>query len=257
MTILDLFKTCKINLTDANISRDDAEMLTYEFEITPKEFLNFSKQDFKANDQRGNINALTNAKRAIDCQTDKILACFGFDIKELPKINNEYIIFINPQLYKTDLPHKLKLLQALDLAPAGIIADVRTIRNKLEHEYKQFSDKEVQNAIQLADLFINATDSKLKMVWAYRISDVDAVNSSQGGLIDVRFSEKDKKLSIGGFISGKHFKIELTKEDIEFYAFLKLTYSFHYDQDVEDYFKELIAIIKHPIPADQIHVENI
>lgn len=258
MTVLDIFKSCKINLKNANISRDDAEMLTHEFEITPKEFLNYSKQDFKANDKRGNVNALTNAKRAIDCQTDKILASFGFDIKkDLPEITKEYITFINPQLYKTDLPHKLKLLQSLDLAPAGIIADVRTIRNKLEHEYEQFSDKDVQNAIQLADLFINATDSKLKMVWAYRISDAKAVTSSKGGLIDVRFKDQDKKLLIDGFYAGEYFRIELAQKDVEFYAFLKLTYSFHYDQDIEDYFKELIGIIKHPIPSDQIRIENI
>ncbi len=258
MNLLELFKKTKINVGCATIERDSAEMLEYEFQITPKTFLNFSKQDFKTKDQRGNTNALTNAKRAIDCQTDKILRCFGFPIdKPFPPATNKYIQAINPDLSKTDIQYKLKLLQVLDLAPASIIANTRTIRNKLEHYYESFSDNDVENAIQLADLFINATDSKLKMVWSYRIEDTNSTDKKNDSCIDVSFDEKEFTIKVRGFKNGAHTKIDYTLKDIEFYPLLKLTYSFHYPQDLEDYFRELMQIIEHPIPVANIHLDNI
>jgi hypothetical protein len=257
MTLLDLFKTCKLNIGDILIDRGSGELLNHEFEIQPKDFLNYSKQDFKTKDQRGHINALTNAKRAIDCQTDKILTCFGFAIdKQLPKSNHQYIQLVNAEIAGTDLPHKLKLIQAFGLAPADIIADSRMIRNKLEHYYVSCRDKDVQNAIQLADLFINATDSKLKIVWDYRITDGEGHGKDDCACIDVRFNQ-DKKIEVGGFHQGKYHKLEFDQNDIEFYGLLKLTYSFDYDQDLEDAFKELMRIIKHPIPEHNIYVQNI
>jgi len=162
----------------------------------------------------------------------------------------------HPEIAGTDLPHKLKLLQALGLAPADIIADSRMIRNKLEHHYVQCSDKDVQNAIQLADLFINATDSKLKIVWDYTITDGESYDSKDGRCIYVRFNQ-DQKMEVNGNCQGKDYKLIFGHEDIEFYSLLKLTYSFDYDQDVEDGFKELMKIIKHPIPEHNIYVQNI
>lgn len=258
MSLLELFKRTKINIGLAVIESDTAVMLDYEFEITPKSFLNFSKQDFKAKDKRGNINALTNAKRAIDCQTDKVLSCFGFSIaRQLPEANNKYIKTINPELSKTGIPHKLKLLQALDIAPANIITNTRAIRNKLEHYYEQCSDNDVENAIQLADLFINATDSKLKMVWNYRVSDNKNGESESGGCIDVNFDNEGKKIYVRGYHAGFTQKLIFAQNDVEFYPLLKLSYSFQYTSDLEDHFKELMLIINHPIPTENIHLEVI
>jgi len=80
--LLNLFLTCKINAGNIIVERGSGELLNHEFEIKPKDFLNYSKKDFKAKNERGNINALTNAKRAIDCQTDKILrACLNLFLK--------------------------------------------------------------------------------------------------------------------------------------------------------------------------------
>lgn len=44
---------------------------------------------------------------------------------------------------KGDLPFKLKLLTALSMAPSTLVANVRELRNKLEHFYEKPSIKEV------------------------------------------------------------------------------------------------------------------
>ena len=69
MTLLDIIKKIRIDLTQGYVHTDQWSAPYYDFEITPKDFLNYGKLDFKQNDKRGLINSLTNAKRAIDCQT--------------------------------------------------------------------------------------------------------------------------------------------------------------------------------------------
>ena len=44
--------------------------LEFPFEIHAQHFLDIAEEDLLSNDLRGNINALTNAKRAIDCQVE-------------------------------------------------------------------------------------------------------------------------------------------------------------------------------------------
>jgi len=43
------------------------------FEISAKEFLTFAKSDFEDNDEKGLINALSNAKRAISNRMDEMI----------------------------------------------------------------------------------------------------------------------------------------------------------------------------------------
>jgi len=59
---------------------------SHEFPLDPKDFLTFAKKDFFAADTRGLVNALSNAKRAIDCQTDSILIALGFGKKKVKVI---------------------------------------------------------------------------------------------------------------------------------------------------------------------------
>ena len=52
------------------------------FEIDPETFLDYAKEDFLSFDERGCINALSNVKRSIECQSDIIHFSFG-----IPYIN--------------------------------------------------------------------------------------------------------------------------------------------------------------------------
>lgn len=52
MTLSELIKETKIDLTQIVLAIDQVSYLSHEFEITPKTFLNYSKQDFKLGDDR-------------------------------------------------------------------------------------------------------------------------------------------------------------------------------------------------------------
>jgi hypothetical protein len=54
-----------------------------KFEITPKEFLEFAEEDIDLNNNHGFINALSNAKRSIECQSDIIHFSFGIPYEKL------------------------------------------------------------------------------------------------------------------------------------------------------------------------------
>ncbi len=82
---------------------------------------------------------------------------------------------------------KLKLLQALDLAPSSLLERIRELRNELEHEYKlpdPNSDKEsIKDGIDIADLFIGYSENVLlNFLEMYFFSDVeDVVNHEEEG----------------------------------------------------------------------------
>lgn len=49
---------------------EDVEL---KFDVTPHEYLEFMEEDLKGEDKRNLINALSNAKRALDCQIESLL----------------------------------------------------------------------------------------------------------------------------------------------------------------------------------------
>lgn len=253
MTILELIKLIKIDFTQGVVIRGDGAVLDYPFEIKPKDFLDYSKQDFKSKDRRGNINALTNAKRAIDCQTDKVFYSIGLDPNDFPKAIEEFVLKSKNSPVKKDLPVKLKFLQAMGFAPAEIIAKTRLLRNKLEHFYEEPSKEEVSNAIELAELFILATGSKSKTVWDFSITDDDKKSKIDGHL-HVSFNNKKSLFNLQRSYTGK--KIQIKSTTVEFYHFLKIATSFDYDEDVQDSVIDLVDLIGHPIPKNNIKIRT-
>src|SRR5947209_8565996 len=94
-----LFRIAKIKFANVYLSTDSGVHPDFTFDIRPNDFLRFAKQDFETTDTRGIVNALTNAKRAIDCQTDKILSIFKIKYnKDLPTAAKEFITQTNQKL---------------------------------------------------------------------------------------------------------------------------------------------------------------
>ena len=63
-----------------------------------------------------------------------------------------------------DVPIKLKIIHALNLAPSILISKTRTFRNKLEHFYKKPTIDEAKEALDVADLFIRSVEGKFKIL---------------------------------------------------------------------------------------------
>jgi hypothetical protein len=254
MTILEIIKAVKIDFTQGVITCDCASELDFDFEISPKDFLGFSKTDFKLKDKRGNINALTNAKRAIDCQTDKIFSALGLDTNNFPPIIEEFINISKNSPEEKDLPIRLRFLQSVNFAPALIIANTRTLRNKLEHFYKEPTNKELSDAIQLAELFISATDNKLKRLWDFSISDKEKKPEYEKSIY-IDYDYKKNLFKLRGYLNkGETKQIEILNTKLEFYFILKIVTSFDYPEDVKDAFVDFIEFIEHPIPVKNINI---
>ena len=94
------------------------------------------------------------------------------------------------------------------------------------------------------------------MVWSYRIEGANSKYKKNHSCIDVSFDEEEFKIKVSGCQNGSNTEIDYTLKEIEFYPLLKLTCFFYYPQDLKDCFRELMQIIEHPIPSENIHLEN-
>ncbi|GGK74636.1 hypothetical protein ACD591_06965 [Rufibacter glacialis] len=258
MTLLDLVLKVKINFKEGYIQPTNGGALRHNFEISPKEFLSFSKQDFKIDDKRGRVNALSNAKRAIDCQIDKIFWCFGMDPAKYPDAVNLFIKSSNNVSSRKDIKPQLMFLQAMGFAPASIIANTRNLRHKLEHYYKAPSYEQVSEAIDLAELFISATDSKL-VRWDYIITDNE--NLENDG-VKVKFDADNylfkiyeyRKKGDSTLSTDREEDITFKNNQVEFFHLMKIATSLDYETDIQEALVDLLEFIKHPIPKQHIRI---
>ena len=163
--LLNLLKDTKIDLTKAYlVPSAGGAYLDSKFDLTPKDFLRFAKQDLKQEDDRGIINSLTNSKRAIDCLTDETLEKCGIKCNDF---SSDIKNFIDQFDLDDDIPIKLKIIHALNLAPSILISKTRALRNKLEHYYQKPSINEAKEALDIADLFIRSVEGKFSSLTNY------------------------------------------------------------------------------------------
>jgi hypothetical protein len=118
------------------------------FEIKPKEFLEYSYQDFELDGNRSLINALSNVKRAIECQSDIIHFSLGMTYKNI------------------SFPMKIENIQKMGISPAIFLKHINNIRVDLEHFYKIPDRNKVEDAIQIAQLFLDVTTLSLTSFWS-------------------------------------------------------------------------------------------
>jgi len=242
--LVDIFYEIKLNFANIYIHCDAGSGSTFEFEVNPKNYLKFAKKDIDSNDVRGRINAITNAKRAIDCQTDKILSIFKIDIdRALPQAASEFIKLVNHK-QNTGEKHNLKFIEALGIAPISLISKVRRLRHGLEHFYKSPSKEEADEAIELAELYINATENKIGSLWDLIIS------SSEDDKAQIEsfwswYQEDEGAFKLHFFNKGRT-NIFIKNTDIEFYFFLKICIFFDDEDEISSCLSGLLKQINHP-----------
>jgi hypothetical protein len=111
--------------------------LKYSTDILPGEYLLFAEKDLRSGGVRGRVNALANSKRAIDCELSSILAAL--------KIQEPW-----------SFPDRLERVQELGLAAPRILKKLSQLRNVLEHRYYNPTLHEVEDAVDVATLFLEA-----------------------------------------------------------------------------------------------------
>lgn len=114
------------------------------FEIKPQEYLEFARLDLNEDSLRGHINALSNAKRALSCRIDEVIA-----ISNLKYFSDKY---------RWSLPYKLQVLNTLDVkAPQVLKTYISDRRNVVEHEYVKPASDEIRILLDIVELFIAAS----------------------------------------------------------------------------------------------------
>lgn len=125
--------------------RSGGTPLECPFDVTPEDFLERAEDDFELGGTSAVLNALTNAKRAIDCQIDTVLAALGIPAAKLSRVK------------------KLQFLLDTGFIAPRILRRVNNARNLLEHEYRSPSSEVVEEALDIAALFVGATSRRLEV----------------------------------------------------------------------------------------------
>ena len=97
-------------------------------------------------------DALSNCKRAINYQVDTILHCLGL-LENIRKSKKPRYTF----------PKKIELLNLIGVAAPPILNKINALRNKIEHEWIIPEQNNVEDAIDVAELFFYATNKFTKL----------------------------------------------------------------------------------------------
>lgn len=146
-TLRDLLIALGIKRTKAIVMPSGGDRLELDFEISPHEFLAQAAVDLQSEGRAALFNSITNSRRAILCEMDRVLGALGFRIE------------IMTTKSKTDL------LRFLGLPTPNILRKVGQTRNELEHEYKIPPQDKVEDALDIAVLFVHAMDRHLETFW--------------------------------------------------------------------------------------------
>lgn len=269
VTMLEAFKLARLDLTKLVFLPSGGTNINFiEFDISPRDFLHYAKIDFHSKSEAGLINALSNAKRAIDCQIDTVFSSMGVDYLNLPK---SLEIFVNCFKFEADLSYKLKIIQGLNLAPSLIIADARNLRHALEHKYQKPEEKAVKNAIDVADLFIRSIEGTLKTRYTeFEITDEDKLvdendkhhrRYNQGLEISVGedslADDKTILIRVITSIDGQHTSIAktvLTPENPLYFSMFRLLDSERDLHELNESMRVIAKLMNHPIPSEYINI---
>lgn len=175
---------------DAYLWPGAAENIAEQTPLDADRFIMFAKKDLDDGGLRGKVNALSNAKRAIDCQATMALRAIGVGDPD------------------SSVPAKLELLQELGFIAPSLLQETNELRNKLEHEYREPEASEVSEALEVAALFVEAMRRTL---WGFptefRIGSGPEIENPIGltepaRCLMVKFRREEKRFDIEGSIDG-------------------------------------------------------
>jgi hypothetical protein len=129
---------------DAAKTAYGGSFLFHHQELWPEDFLDRAEADLESGGEGASLNAITNAKRAIHCQVDTVLAASGYDPTRL------------------SMRTKLQKVAALGFVAPRILKRVSDTRNVLEHEYRRPDPDHVAEAVDLATLFVGMAGQALR-----------------------------------------------------------------------------------------------
>lgn len=110
--------------------------------LEPRDFLNFAVEDsLTLGKERSRVNCLGNSKRAIDAQIDRLIQHLGF----LPLARRQ----------RWNIPKRLEFVAGSGVLTPRILRKITHLRNRLEHDFATPSKRDVEDALDVATLFVS------------------------------------------------------------------------------------------------------
>ena len=115
------------------------------YDVKAQECLLCAKQYPRDDPEKGRLDALRNADEAIRCRVDEILKLLNLTVLSSRK--------------RWNLPKKMRTLEPFRVPNLEILKTmIACPRNRLVHQHVRPEQKEVRDAVEVADLFLQATD---------------------------------------------------------------------------------------------------
>ncbi|MDT4869755.1 hypothetical protein FQZ97_1048020 [compost metagenome] len=176
----------------------------------PSTYLLYAKQDLKEEDgARSFINAVGNAKRAFHLQTETLCDALGWTVLHKKK--------------SFGFDKRLEYLSSCGILSPGILSRLNKTRNKVEHEYFIPEAEQVQDYLDIVELYIFATGQLLNS-FPYEISfelmDDEDHDKSLNLPTQIRFKMNEEKLD-SFYINHKTEKLEKKITDPDYFPWLK------------------------------------
>ncbi|MEA4863298.1 MAG: hypothetical protein AB7F40_08000 [Victivallaceae bacterium] len=266
----ELFSVAKVDYTRLYIADDLCGCQDYlsRYELRAEDYLQFAKCDFRSGaDARARINAVTNAKRAIDCQIDNILFSLRYNFKKEPQkiVERMMAMYCDGESKKTlKSALKLALIASIDLSPMVLISDARKLRHSVEHTYVVPKQRDVETAIEVAELFIGTTHDRRLDAINFRISDtkLEATNKYDR-ILGIEYNNDDDCSEPASLryieLSGNDMKewvCELNPDSMEYWLCVRMSFLKKSDGDFLNTFIELLKLAKKDIPYDRIKIKE-
>lgn len=258
MELKELIQIANIDFTDCLAELDHGTWLGHNFEITPLEFLSFAKADFREGGKKGRINALTNAKRAIDCQIDLIFKSFGYDFDNFPKYLSRFSNYFCNLDRRKSVSAKLKIINAFGMAPARLVGDARALRNKMEHYYNNPEEEDVWQSLEVVELFLSATERKLMDLRYFDLTDSGHKKNREGfisGLhVSQGFDDREFEIRYTCPNTKQQYSSKVSPENESYAPLIRMCMNYEQDEEFRKSLAYLLKINEHRIPEDRVGV---
>ncbi|MBR8276916.1 hypothetical protein KDX15_24065 [Burkholderia cenocepacia] len=111
--------------------------------VSARQYLRFAELDIEEGDTpRHLVNGITNAKRALHLRMEDICNGFGFD-----KLGGS-----------RSFPSMVKFISSLGITAPRLLVRLNKLRNEVEHDYVLPARQDVETFLDVASLFVAATD---------------------------------------------------------------------------------------------------
>lgn len=264
----EIFDRSKIDYTKLAIYHCDNINFHDQFAVSPQEYLKYAKSDYNEGSQKGLINALSNAKRCIDCLVETVIYSLGIDPDNIPENALKFCDIVLPKETQSIRPYSLKLFCALGFSPSFLITEVRQLRNKVEHNYENPNGKDVLKAIEVAELLVYTVKAKEIYSNCIEITDTkdDAVSEEIvksihfGEGISYRTAKNVCVFTLSTVSNNYKNKYEYIFNGTEFvfFFFLKAMFVASFEEDILTLtIKEILKTVSIKTPYKNISIEYI